>query len=157
MFLFFNDFIGHVGQVVAPDENYVPPSDTEETKSGFWQKVAPDPKFAGETPTSRSNRGDSTTITTPPLRSTPQPSPNQVICEHCHQYTRCNQATQPNQQPFTPGAQKIATPLHGSSIAATEAMAEVDRRVLECQRSVAEAREAPDPSAARATGYGQMH
>jgi serine/threonine protein phosphatase PrpC len=67
-----------VGQIVAPDENYVPPSDLLEEAS-LWNVVAPDPRLHGPL---------GTIVRVPPstaFRS--PPSRRQVECENCHNLT----------------------------------------------------------------------
>lgn len=34
-----------LGQILAPDQNYIPDPDSVDTRSGFWRFVAPDPNF----------------------------------------------------------------------------------------------------------------
>jgi hypothetical protein len=123
--MFISKWVVRVGQIVAPDENYVPEPDEQDTQSGFWLKVAP------LTPTEGTSAFQS-------------PSPTLVQCEHCHKYTRTSNTSSSSTE--TPAsATLLATPSFSRPTTATKSLpsSDVETRVLETARDLAKALVSP--------------
>ena len=133
--MFLSKWAERVGQVLAPDDNYV----AETGELDIWQQLAPDPKFRQDAATTGDGK-----LPAPPSSAFKSPRASQqkqVECEHCHQLTSSERKRSPSSSMFTTPNSAVVGSSH--SVVSTPAMEEVEGHVMETAKNLAKTMQSP--------------